>query len=78
MENNNRIQNSSIHPIKKCHLLEGKHFVVLDESIIQKLKFSDNDDSELYFQQEFTQDGCITLRQFRLNSQDNKKIDNGQ
>jgi hypothetical protein len=75
MENNTRVEDSSRHPIKKCHILEGKYFIVLDESIVQKLQFSNVDNSELYFQQEFNQDGFITLRQYRFNRRDNKKID---
>ncbi len=52
------------NPIKKFHLLEGKHFVVIDESIIERLDFSEND--ELYFEQAVTQEGNIILRPYKL------------
>ena len=76
MENNTRTKDDSKYPIKKCHRLDGKYFVVLDESIVQRLQYSEVDDSELYFQQELTKDGCITLRQFRLQNQNDEKNEN--
>ena len=51
-------------PIKKCHYLEGKHFIVIDKSITEKLNFFDPDNTELYFEQGLTEAGCIILRPF--------------
>jgi len=53
-------------PIKKVHFLEGKYFIVIDETIREKLKFSDNENKELYFQEEVIDDGCIILRPFKM------------
>lgn len=44
--------------IKKCHFLEGKYFIVIDESIIKKLGLSDYN---IYFSEEVT-DGLLLLR----------------
>jgi hypothetical protein len=54
------------HPIKKCHFLEGKYFTVIDESIVEQLNFFWSEISELYFQQEVTEDGCIILRPYKM------------
>jgi len=67
--NNNKNTESSGSPIKKCHCLEGKHFVVFDESILQKAGIIDD---ELYFLQEITDDGCIILRPYRLKDSDDR------
>ena len=29
-KNIDNIENKVVHPIKKCHFLEGKHFIVID------------------------------------------------
>lgn len=61
---NSKDSNANIdNPVKKCHYLEGKHFIVFDESILQKAGIIDD---ELYFLQEITDDGCIILRPYRL------------
>ncbi|MGI0023038.1 MAG: hypothetical protein ACRD9Q_09280, partial [Nitrososphaeraceae archaeon] len=54
------------YPIKKCHILEGKHFIVIDDSITEKLNFFDSENKDLYFQQEVTDDDCIILRPFKM------------
>ena len=54
------------YPIKKLHLLEEKHFIVIDRSIAQRLSFFDPENTELYFQQELTEDDCIILRPFKM------------
>ena len=53
-------------PIKPVYYLQGKHFIVIDNSIVEKLKFSNIENKELYFQQEVTDDGCIVLRPFKM------------
>jgi len=53
-------------PIKKLHFLEGKYFVVIDKSIVQKLNFFQDEVSELYFQQEAAGDSCIILRPYKI------------
>jgi len=55
-----------VNPIRTVHFLEGKHFIVIDESITERLKFFDKENKELYFQQEVTEDGCIILRPFKM------------
>lgn len=75
MENNTRIEDSSKYPIKKCHCLEGKYFVVIDQSIIQSLNYISTDNSDLYFEEVLIPDGSITLRQFRLRNIHDRKID---
>ena len=54
-------------PIKKCHNLEGKYFIVIDKSIVEKLNFSIYEDTELYFQQGITDQGSIILRPYKIN-----------
>ena len=54
------------NPLKKCHFLEGKYFVVIDNLIIEKLHFIDSEVNELYFQEELSSDGCIILRPFKM------------
>lgn len=54
------------HPIKKCHFLDGKYFIVIDHSIVEKLTLSGIDEIELYFQQELTKNGSIILHPFRI------------
>lgn len=61
-----RPEDLSKYPVKKCHCLEGKHFVVIDESIIERLGIQKFEDWQIYFQQELTQDNSIILRIFRL------------
>jgi hypothetical protein len=53
-------------PIKKCHYLEGKYFIVIDKSIIEQLGFSRYENTELYFHEEVTKDGSIILRPYKL------------
>jgi hypothetical protein len=53
-------------PIKKCHYLEGKYFIVIDKSIIEQLGFSGYKNTELYFHEEVTNDGSIILRPYKL------------
>lgn len=45
--------------IKRCHFLDGKYFVVIDESIIRKLGLSNHD---IYFSEEVTNLGLLLLR----------------
>jgi len=60
-------KNSNLrNPIKRLYFLEGKHFIIIDKSITDKLNFSDTENNELYFQQEVTEDHCIILRPFKL------------
>ncbi len=54
------------HPVKRIHLLDGKYFIIIDRSIAEDLKFVDTDNTELYFRQEVTDDGCIILSPFRI------------
>jgi len=54
------------NPIKRVYFLEGKYFTVIDKSITEKLRFSDIENKELYFQQELTDDECIILRRFKM------------
>ena len=54
------------HPIKQCHFLQNKWFIVIDESITKQLKFYDAGYKELYFQQEVTEADCIILRPFKM------------
>ena len=66
-KNTNNVKNKDLgYPIKKCHLLEGKHFIVIDKTITEKLNYFDTEDMELYFQQEVSEDGCIILRPFKM------------
>ena len=58
--------NAFVNPIQKCHLLEGKHFVVIHKTIMEKLKPFNAETDELYFQQEVTAEGCIILRPFKM------------
>jgi len=53
-------------PIKKLHFLEGKYFMVIDKSIVRKLNFFQDEDSELYFQQETAGDSSIILRPYKI------------
>jgi hypothetical protein len=53
------------NPIKKCHILDGKYFVLIDWSIIEKLKLLGIDETELYFQQELKQ-GSIILHPLEI------------
>jgi hypothetical protein len=63
---NNKISNSEImdaqNPIKQLHYVDGKYFIVLDNSIIESLKLLDEN---IYFSQEVTTDGRIILRLVR-------------
>jgi hypothetical protein len=52
----------NLKPIKKCHYLEGKYFIVIDKSIVEQLNFSNREDTELYFQQEISEQGSIIMR----------------
>ena len=60
---NNRItmrENLDVEtPIKQLHYLDGKYFIVLDESIIERLKLIEDTN---YFSQEVTPDGRIILK----------------
>ena len=53
-------------PIKKCHYLEGKYFIVIDKSIVEKLCFSNYEDTEIYFQQGISEQGSIILRPHKM------------
>jgi hypothetical protein len=53
-------------PIKKCHFLEGKYFIVIDKSIVEQLNFSNQEDTELYFQQEISEQGSIIMRLHKM------------
>ena len=66
MSESNTENNETSYPIHKLHCLDGKHFVVIDKSLIERLGMVN--DSELYFQQELTQDNSIELRIFRFKS----------
>ena len=68
MESKEHLQNNKITmkenldvktPIKQLHHLHGKYFIVLDKSIIERLKLLDDSN---YFSQEVTADGKITLQ----------------
>ena len=52
-------------PIKKCHYLEGKYFIVIDHTIAERLNFYRCDITRLYFQQELNED-CIILRPYKF------------
>ena len=62
LQNNNIITKENWNtktPIKQLHHLDGKYFIVLDESIIERLELLDDNN---YFQQETTTDGRIILK----------------
>ena len=67
MDSKNDLQNNKItsknadveNPIKQLYHLNGKYFIVLDKSIIDKLKLLDDNN---YFRQEATTDGRIILQ----------------
>jgi hypothetical protein len=63
LRNRDDLKLSQINPIKKCHVLEGKHFVVIDKSITDKLNFGSEND-EVYFEQVLTSEGQIVLHPF--------------
>lgn len=66
-ESIHKVKNKNLeHPIKKLHFLEGKPFIIIHKSIAEKLNFFDPGNTELYFEQELTEDGCIILRQFKM------------
>ena len=66
-KNTDNVKNKQFeYPIKKCHILEGKHFIVIDKSITEKLNFFNSENKEFYFQQEVTEDSCILLRPFKM------------
>lgn len=58
--------------VKKCHTLDGKYFIVIDESIIKKIKSTKLDESKIvenedyYFNQELKPDGSIVLSPINL------------
>jgi hypothetical protein len=54
-----RADTNNEHPIKKCHFLDGKYFIVIDKSIIDGL-YSSADN--IYFSQELTKDRVLLLR----------------
>jgi hypothetical protein len=70
MDSKSHLQNNNItteyrdvaNPIKQLHYLDGKYFIVLDKSIIDKLNLLDSDN---YFSQEATTDGLIILQLVR-------------
>ncbi len=51
------------HVTKKCHVLDGKYFIVIDKSIVDKLYLSGDNN---YFYQELTEDRAIVLRLFKM------------
>lgn len=67
MESKEHLQNNKITmkenldvktPIRQLHHLEGKYFIVLDKSIVERLNLLDE---IIYFSQEATPDGKIIL-----------------
>ncbi len=50
---------NNVKPIKQLYHLNGKYFIVLHESIIDRLKLSDDNN---YFRQEATTDNKIILQ----------------
>lgn len=60
-ENRSKIINNN--HLKKCHFLDGKYFIVIDESITRELSLSKFSDSDLFFQQVLSEDHCIIMRQ---------------
>jgi hypothetical protein len=65
LRNSNALKLSQTNPIKKCHVLEGKHFVVIDKSITDKLNF-ESENEEVYFEQTLTPEGNIVLCPFKM------------
>lgn len=61
-----RLEHKLENPIKKCHLLDGKYFIVIDQLIVEKVMSSGIDETELYFQQELTKDGSVVLHPFKI------------
>lgn len=57
--------NSAELPTKECYVLAGKHFVVIDESIMHQLDLEDSS-SQLFFQQYVDEFGCIVLRPYKM------------
>ncbi len=64
IENDNKVE----LPIKMIHHIDGKHLIIIDKSIAQKLNFFDPDNGQLYFKQELTEDNCIILRPFKMSN----------
>jgi len=71
MESKEHLQNNKITmkenldvktPIRQLHHLEGKYFIVLDISIVERLNLLDE---IIYFSQEETPDGKIILQPVR-------------
>ncbi len=62
-KDNHTCPGNTTYPIKKCHYFAGKFFVVIEQSIIEKIR-PENDD--LYFCQQMTKDGCIIFRPYVL------------
>jgi hypothetical protein len=71
MESKEHLQNNKITmkenldvktPIRQLHHLEGKYFIVLDISIVERLNLLDEN---IYFSQEATPDGKIILQPVR-------------
>lgn len=55
-------QRENKYKIKKCHFFDGKYFVVIDKSIMDRLKLFKPQGADIFFQQELTDDHCIILR----------------
>lgn len=51
-------------PVRKCHFLDKKYFVVIDNSIIERINVFDT--HNLYFKQELNEDGCVILRPYKM------------
>jgi hypothetical protein len=52
--------------MRQLHYLAGKHFIVIDDSIIKRLGIDKQKNNTLYFQQELTKEGTISLRQVKF------------
>lgn len=59
IDHNNKSDTNNKNPIKKCHFLDGKYFIVIDKSVIDRLDLVDDN---IYFCQEVTEDGVLVLR----------------
>ena len=59
----NKTDTNNKAPIKKCHFLDEKYFIVIDKSVIDTLGLVDDN---IYFRQEVTEDGILLLRPLPL------------
>jgi hypothetical protein len=63
LEDNYSHSDDTGYPLKKCHFFASKYIVVLDESIIEQLNLSGDDN---YFYQQVTKEGVLLLRLFKI------------